>query len=239
MTVHRFHAMGCEVVLAGGDPAEVAAVFERWEETFSLFRPGSELSRVNASPSSVHVVSPFFATTLQAALDAASDTGGLVDPALGAGAVRLSGPLLDRAGVRLDLNGVVKALAVDEAASTLAGLGFVSAGGDLAVRGPVDVGLPGGGAVRVVEGGLATSGTATRGRHVVDPRTGKPSESPWEQVTVSGATCLAADVAAKAAYLLGVDGPEWLDGRGMAGRFLGVDGRIVLNASWQGSLVCI
>ncbi|HEX5246632.1 MAG TPA: FAD:protein FMN transferase [Gaiellaceae bacterium] len=239
MTVHRFPAMGCEVVLAGGDPGAIAAVFERWEDAFSLFRPGSELSRVNASPSTVVAVSPFFAATLQVALDAASDTGGLVDPALGAGAVRLSGTLLSRAGLTLDLNGVVKSLAVDEAASVLDGLGFVSAGGDLAVRGPVDVGLPGGGAVRVVEGGLATSGTATRGRHLIDPRTGRPSDSPWEQVTVSGATCLAADVAAKAAYLLGDGGPDWLDERGMPGRFLAAGRTVVLNASWQGSLVCI
>jgi FAD:protein FMN transferase len=240
LTVHRFRAMGCEVVLAGGDPAAAAAVFARWEDAFSLFRPESELSLVNASPAAALAVSPFFASTLQVALDAASDTGGLVDPSLGAGAVRLSGSLLARApGLRLDLNGVVKALAVDEATAALDGPGFVSAGGDLAARGPVDVGLPGGGAVRVVEGGLATSGTATRGRHLVDPRTGKPSDSPWEQVTVSGATCLAADVAAKAAYLLGPDGPEWLDERGMPGRFLAADGRVVLNVAWQGSLVCI
>jgi len=239
VTVHRFHAMGCEVVLAGGDPDEVAAVFERWEGAFSLFRPGSELSRVNASRSSVLVVSPLFAETLDLALDVAAETEGLVDPALGA-EVRLVGPVLSRSpGVPLDLNGVVKALAVDEAATTLSGLGFVSAGGDLAVRGPVDVGLPGGGAVQVVEGGLATSGTATRGRHLVDPRAGRSSDSPWEQVTVSGATCLAADVAAKAAFLLGVDGPDWLDGRGIAGRFLGLDGRIVCNVTWQASLVCI
>jgi FAD:protein FMN transferase len=239
VTVHRFRAMGCEVVLAGGDAGEVAAVFERWEAAFSLFRPESELSRVNASRSQVLAVSPFFAATLQVALDAATDTGGLVDPALGAGAVRLSGTLLSRAGAALDLNGVVKALAVDEAAATLDGLGFVSAGGDLAVRGPVDVGLPGGGAVSVVEGGLATSGTATRGPHLIDPRTGRPSDSPWEQVTVSGATCLAADVAAKAAYLLGEDGPDWLDSRGMAGRFLGLDEQIVCNAVWHRSVVCI
>jgi thiamine biosynthesis lipoprotein len=239
VTVHRFRAMGCEVVLAGGDPGEIAAVFERWEAVFSLFRPESELSRVNASRSHVLAVSPFFAATLQVALDATSDTAGLVDPGLGVGDVRLAGTLLSRGRVALDLNGVVKALAVDEAAATLDGLGFVSAGGDLAVRGPVDVGLPGGGAVRVVEGGLATSGTATRGRHLIDPRTGLPTDSPWEQVTVSGATCLAADVAAKAAYLLGEDGPDWLDSRGMAGRFLGLDGQIVCNAVWHGSLVCI
>ena len=107
------------------------------------------------------------------------------------------------------------------------------------MRGPVDVGLPGGGAVSVVEGGLATSGTATRGPHLIDPRTGRPSDSPWEQVTVSGATCLAADVAAKAAYLLGEDGPDWLDSRGMAGRFLGLDEQIVCNAVWHRSVVCI
>lgn len=241
MIVHRFHAMGCEVVLAGGDRGEIAAVFERWEDAFSLFRPGSELARVNASPSSVLSVSPLFASTLQLALDVASDTGGLVDPTLGRGAdIRLSGALLSRPpGVALDLNGVVKSLAVDEAVGALDGFGFVSAGGDLAVRGPVDVGLPGGGAVRVVEGGLATSGTATRGRHLVDPRTGRPSESPWEQVTVSGATCLAADVAAKGADLLGDEGPDWLDERGMPGRFLAGDGAVVLNATWRGSLVCI
>jgi FAD:protein FMN transferase len=238
VTVDRFRAMGCEIVLAGGDLAATAAVFERWEDVFSLFRPESELSRVNRSPALVQAVSPFFARVLSIALDAAAETGGLVDPALGSEVV-LAGRLLGRPqGVRLDLNGVVKALAVDEAVAGLPGPGFVSAGGDLAVRGPVDVGLPGGGAVRVVDGGLATSGIATRGRHLVDPATGEPSESPWQEVTVSGASCLAADVAAKAAFLLGEDGPAWLDERGMAGRFLTCDGEEVSNAAWEGCVPC-
>lgn len=237
MTVHRFRAMGCDVVLAGGDPAAAADVFERWESTFSLFRASSELSRVNASPAQSVVVSPFFASTLRVALDVAADTDGLVVPALGE--VRLSGTLVARRpGLAIDLNGVVKALAVDEAAAALDGLGFVSCGGDLAVRGPVDVGLPGGGAVRVVEGGLATSGVATRGRHLVDPETGEPSDSRWEQVTACGASCLAADAAAKAAFLLGDDGPTWLDERGVPGRFLALDGTVVCNDAWSGSLVC-
>jgi thiamine biosynthesis lipoprotein len=230
--------MGCDVVLAGGDPAVVAALFERWEAAFSLFRPESEVSRVNASSAGVVAVSPFFATTLGVALDIAGGTDGLVRPALG-GDVRLSGTLVGRAlGVRLDLNGVVKALAVDEAATMLHGQGFVSCGGDLAVRGPVDVGLPGGDAVRVVEGGLATSGTTTRGNHILDPVTGAPATSPWAAVTVSGASCLAADAAAKAAYLLGDDGPDWLDARGMPGRFLDADGLVTGNVAWAGSLVC-
>ncbi len=233
--VHRFRAMGCEVAIAGGDPARVAAVLERWEATFSLFRPDSELSRVNRSTARVLAVSPLFARALEVALDASSETEGLVDPTLCGRwpEVVLFGRLLSRpASIALDLNGVVKSLAVDEAAATLEGPGFVSVGGDLAVRGPVDVALPAGGAVRVVAGGLATSGTASRGAHLVDTATGRPSQSRWEQVTASGVTCLAADVAAKAGFLLGEQGPEWLDERGVPGRFIGVDGEIVENDAW-------
>ena len=270
--VHRFRAMGCEVVLSRGDPVAVAAVFARWEGVFSRFLRDSELTRVNASPAWALHVSPLFARALRIALEAAADTGGLVDPTLGAaleaagydtdfsrlagdgapvgpavpsrlGEVRLDGRILRRPpGLLLDLNGVVKSLAVDEAADALSSGGFVSAGGDLAARGPVDVGLPGGDAVRVVRGGLATSGVVSRrwrrgGReqhHLIDPRTGRPyRDPPWEQVTVSGASCLAADVAAKASFLLGEDGPAWLDEHGMPGRFVARGGDVVLNGAWH------
>lgn len=227
--------MGCDVAVAGGDPETVAAVLERWEATFSLFRPESELARVNRSLGRVLGVSRLFSRTLATALDVASETDGLVDPTL-CGRWRdivLSGRMLFRPpGVALDLNGVAKSLAVDEAVATLDGSGFVSVGGDLAVRGPVDVALPAGGVVRVVGGGLATSGTATRGAHLVDATTGRPSESCWQQVTASGAKCLGADVAAKVGFLLGKSGPEWLDRRGVPGRFVGSDGEIVENEAW-------
>jgi FAD:protein FMN transferase len=234
--VERFRAMGCDVAVAGGDTATVAAVLERWEATFSLFRPESELSRVNRSPARVLVVSPLFVRALEVALEMAAETDGLVDPTLCGywPEVVLSGSLLSRPpGLALDLNGVVKALAVDAAAAVLDGPGFVSVGGDLAVRGPVDVGLPSGGAIRVVAGGLATSGTATRGAHLVDPLTRRASESCWEQVTASGASCLDADVAAKAGFLLGERGPAWLDARGIPGRFVRLDGEVVENDGWR------
>jgi thiamine biosynthesis lipoprotein len=271
--LHRFTAMGCEVVVSGGDPAAAADVFARWEQTFSRFIPESELSRVNASPRAGMRVSPLFARALRVAFHVARATDGLVDPTLAAavenagydrdfallpadgalgpaapsrlGQVRLDGQILRRPpGLALDLNGVVKALAVDEAAAGLAGDGFVSAGGDLAVRGPVDVGLPGGGAIRVLRGGLATSGVSTRSwrrggeeqHHLIDPRTGRPSSSPWREVTVSGGSCLDADAAAKAAFLLGEDGPDWLDARGLAGRFVAADGEVVANEAWGGAV---
>jgi thiamine biosynthesis lipoprotein len=241
-TIDRFRAMGCDVVVAGGDPAAVAAVLERWEAAFSLFRPESELSRVNRLPAHVRAVSPLFAHALEVALAMAAETEGLVDPTLCGRwpQVALSGELLSRPpGLALDLNGVVKALAVDEAAATLDGPGFVSVGGDLAVRGPVDVALPAGGAIRVVSGGLATSGTASRGAHLVDTATGRASDSCWRQVTAPGATCLDADVAAKAGFLLSEQGPDWLDARGLAGRFISVDGEIVENRAWHSATAAV
>ena len=234
--VRRFRAMGCEVAVSGEFRTSAAGVLERWEGTFSLFRPESELSRVNASLSRVLRVSRLFASTLEVALDVAAETDGLVDPTLCGrwSEVVVSGRLLSRPpSLALDLNGVVKAMAVDEAATALEGSGFVSVGGDLAVRGPVDVALPAGGAIRVVAGGLATSGTASRGDHLVNTETGLPGESPWTQVTASGATCLSADVAAKVGFLLGYGGPEWLAVRGIPGRFVARDGEIVENRAWD------
>ena len=156
--------------------------------------------------------------------------------------VRVDGRLVRvPAGVSLDLNGVVKSLAVDDALALLEGPGWVSAGGDLATRRPLTVGLPRGGSVALLAGGLATSGCAKRtwsrgGRglhHLIDPRMGRPADSRWEQVTVCGAGCLGADVVAKAAFLAG---PGWLDERGLPGRFVARDGSIRETEAWRRSL---
>jgi thiamine biosynthesis lipoprotein ApbE len=55
-------------------------------------------------------------------------------------------------------------------------------------------------------------------------------------VTASGESCLAADTAAKAAFLMGDAGPDWLDARGMPGRFVSLDGSIVVNDSWSAAV---
>jgi thiamine biosynthesis lipoprotein len=215
-------------------------------------------------------VSPLFAEAVELAIAAAGATDGLVDPTMGAAieaagydrdfallqaddgppgpaapgswrTVRVAGRLLFRPpGTKLDLNGIVKSLAVDEAVALLPGDGFVAAGGDIATRGPVAVGLPGGDGLQLLAGGLATSGRTGRhwsrgGRpqhHLVDPRSGRPSTSRWLEVTVAAESCLAADVAAKAAFLLSGEGPDWLDERGLPGRFVGED-RTVTNGAWR------
>lgn len=162
-------------------------------------------------------------------------------PAPGWRCVELCGRVLRTpAGCALDLNGVVKSATVDDAASLLDGEGFVSAGGDLAVRGPTDVALPGGDAVSVVRGGLATSGSTKRRwrragethHHLIDPATGRSAQSPWEAVTACGVTCVAADVAARAAFVAGAGGPAWLDRRGIPGRFVAAGAMVTVNRTW-------
>ena len=253
-----------------GELAAIQRLFDEWERVFSRFRPESELNRINRDPSEVVILSRLFAHALRTALRAAASTDGLVDPTLGSAveaagydrdfpllgdderplgptspgrwrSLRLAGRLLSRPpGTVLDLNGVVKSLAVDAALELVAGDGLVSAGGDVAVRGGAVVDLPGDGSLRVLRGGIATSGTTKRRwrrggalqHHLIDPRTGRPAESRWDEVTVAAGSCVAADVAAKAAFLLSDDGPSWLDERNLAGRFR--EGEAVLtNRSWN------
>jgi len=250
--------------------AAIQCLFDEWERVFSRFRPESELNRINRDPSEVVIVSRLFAHALRTALRAAVSTDGLVDPTLGAAveaagydrdfsllgdderppgpaspgrwrSLRLAGRLLSRpSGTMLDLNGVVKSLAVDAALELVSGSGLVSAGGDVAVRGGAVVGLPGEGSLRVLQGGIATSGTTKRRwnrggalqHHLIDPPAGRPAESRWDEVTVAAGSCVAADVAAKAAFLLSDDGPAWLDERDLAGRFREGEA-VATNRAWN------
>ncbi len=241
MSPERFTAMGVEVVVGGARADEledVRGMFALWDRTFSPFLTDSELAHVNTRETRLVAVSPLFSRVLDVALETARLTDGLVDPTFGSPAgdwttLRLTGPLLGRRpGTTLDLNGVVKGLAADAALELVSGPAFVSAGGDVASRGVAVVGLPGGGSRRLEDGGLATSGTTHWEDHLIDPRTGHTSTSRWTEVTVAAASCLAADVAAKAAFLLSDEGPAWLDARGLAGRFREGE-RIVTNRVWR------
>ena len=158
--------------------------------------------------------------------------------------VRLAGRILTRpVGTILDLNGVVKGFAVDEVLRLVPACEHVSAGGDLATRGELVVGLPGGGSIRLRSGGLATSGTTRRRwrrggtvqHHLLDPQTGRPARSRWDEVTVAAFSCLEADVAAKAAFLLSDDGPSWLDEHGLPGRFR-AGASVTTNAVWNDAI---
>jgi thiamine biosynthesis lipoprotein len=160
--------------------------------------------------------------------------------------------------VELDLGATAKALAADRAAHAIAkatGCGvLVSLGGDVAVAGtPPAQGWP----IRVTDdhaakldapgptvsvrcGGLATSSTTVRRwragdielHHIVDPRTGRPAETPWRTVTVAAASCLDANVASTAGIVLGEDAPAWLSERGLPARLVSTSGSVVRVGDW-------
>jgi len=88
-------------------------------------------------------------------------------------------------------------------------------------------------------GGLATSSTTVRRwrsgtvelHHLVDPRTGRPAESPWRTVSVAAGSCVDANVASTASFLLD-DAPAWLESRGLPARLVRIDGETTVVAGW-------
>lgn len=89
---HSFSCFGgqCTVIVAdAARPADAAAAAEMakrallaWHRRFSRFDPDSELSRLNRDPAAIVAVTPLMRRVIEAALQAARDTEGLVDVTL-------------------------------------------------------------------------------------------------------------------------------------------------------------
>ena len=151
--------------------------------------------------------------------DVAQDGRALSCPAFEAGGcVHIVGDRIDLGpGVRLDLGGIGKGYAAERAADLLAPAGacLVNAGGDVAIRGgPWPIGLETANGPLTLElssGGIATSGRDRRrwrrgGRelhHLIDPRSGEPSQSDLLRVTVVSSDAVEAESAAKSLFLAG------------------------------------
>lgn len=131
-----------------------------------------------------------------------------------------------RPGVRVDLGGLAKGWASDRIARSLAEQSGASAlaslGGDISVvvqdgddPWPVaaSIGREGSMTLALAFGGIATSGWDGRmwatstgtgiAHHVIDPVTGESAMTDVAQITVVGATCIDAEVWAKALMLVG------------------------------------
>lgn len=162
------------------------------------------------------------------------------------------------AGVELDLGATGKALAADRAARTAAaaaGCGaLVGVGGDVSVAGDAPAGgwpvaiaddhaarvVSGSPTVAIAAGGLATSSTTVRRwraggielHHVVDPRSGHPVVGPWRTVSVAADTCVDANAASTAAFVLGAAALDWLRARRLPARLVRLDGSVEYVAGW-------
>ena len=118
-----------------------------------------------------------------------------------------------RPGFGIDLGGIAKGWMADRLAEQIGENCLANLGGDLFARGggPDGKGWPvgfGGTTVLLRDQGAATSGTRGRSwgdglHHLIDPRTGRPSESNLAEVSVVAASAADAEVFAKTALLLG------------------------------------
>lgn len=176
------------------------------DRVFSPYRADSDVSLLARAEVTVGACAPEVAEVLAACAFLRDLSGGYFTSAPGG---------------RFDPSGYVKGWAVERAAALLARAGsadhLVNGGGDVQCaggRGPDDpwrVGIadplrPGGLAL-VVEArdrAVATSGTAERGAHIIDPHTGRPAAG-LASLTVTGPGLALADAYATAAFAMGPD----------------------------------
>jgi thiamine biosynthesis lipoprotein len=209
----------------GGEPGAVRAALtaavaglHRTDALFSTYREDSEVSRLARGELTVARCAPEVAEVLE----------------LAAEAERLSeGWFSTRYRGSVDPTGIVKGWAAERAARLLAAVDgvrgvSVNGGGDVQMLGapepqrPWRVGVadplrPGGLAAVISSAGVAelsvaTSGTAERGDHIVDPRTGRPAVTDLVSVTVVGPRLTWVDCWATAAFAMGSRaGLTWLE----------------------------
>jgi thiamine biosynthesis lipoprotein len=226
------HATGSRADAAWSD---VLASLRGADAVFSTWREDSVISRLGRGEVSLEECPPEVHDVLALGELARQQSGGAFD-------VRRPGP--DGEPV-LDPSGVVKGWAVQRAARALDLLPAtdycLAAGGDLLCRttradspdwriGIEDPHDPSRvvAVVPVRNGAVATSGTAHRGAHVVDARTGRPPRT-LASVTVVGPDLVWADLDATAAFALDADAVPWLRARpGRRGLVVGADGGTTL-----------
>lgn len=235
----HFDTMGTVASIAtarplGTEQAELEAICASYDGQFSLYRPDSELSRINRGELALVQASERMRACYEQAIDWRLATGGRFTP--------------ERPDGTLDLNGIVKALAIDECANWLLEAGHesgnVTIGGDSQSFGSADdkpwqVGIidpqnrqavlaaaqlgPGRWAV-------ASSGSAERGDHIWS----RPGVHPPQQVSVLAADIVTADVLATALIAGGRDYCDEVTDRWPVELLLvDADGQLLATPGWS------
>ncbi len=208
-------------------PADVDRAIE-WlhhiDRTFSTYLPDSEISRLADGREQIVDCRPDVAAVLALCERFRDETDGYFD-ALATG--------------HLDPSGVVKGWAVDQVDARLRAAGStrhcINGGGDIRTAAEADdrpwrLGiahpLVPGKLVCVVEGrdlALATSGTAERGKHIVDPHSRRPPQG-LAGVTLVGEDLTRVDALATAAFAMGEAARDWI------AQADGIEGLVVTTA---------
>ena len=202
------------------------AWLHRVDEVFSTYRSDSQISRLGRGELRLAECDVDVAEVLDLCAEIGRESDGYFSSTYGG---------------RLDPTGLVKGWAVQRASEILAAAGSrhhcVNGGGDiqalggLAIDSPWVIGISHplqrdgfASVVRMTGGAVATSGTAERGAHVVDPHTGQPAER-LASVTVVGFDLIRSDAYATAAVAMGGSARAWLESRpGYEGFAVAADG---------------
>jgi thiamine biosynthesis lipoprotein len=216
-----------------GDWTEAVGAAVAWlhhvDAVFSTFKPASDVSRIRRRELRVSDADPLVGEVLDLCADMTRETGGYFTARLGG---------------LLDPTGLVKGWAIEQASRLLGEYGAanhaVNGGGDVQLAGFAEPGVPWvvgiadpfdpARTVTTVAGSdlaIATSGTAERGAHIINPFTNR-SPADLASVTVVGPDLTRADAYATAAFAMGYPALEWLDSlAGYEGVVVTADGRLV------------
>ena len=194
--------------------ASAVTWLHRVDEVFSTYRFDSQISRLSRGELQLTECHADVAEVLDLCAEIGRESDGYFSSTYGG---------------RLDPTGLVKGWAVQRASEILSAAGSahhgVNGGGDIQLFGGLDAGTPWqvgvahpfyrgrfASVVRIMDGAVATSGTAERGAHVVDPHTGQPAER-LASVTVVGVDLIRSDAYATAAIAMGDSARSWLESR--------------------------
>jgi thiamine biosynthesis lipoprotein len=213
--------MGMPITIEVVDATAPAGIFERLfayftsvDQTFSTYKPSSEISRINNRVITIAQASQDMRTIFALAEQTRQATNGYFDIA--------------RDGV-YDPSGVVKGWAIYQAAQIMRLAGcrnfYIDAGGDIQTVGKNSQSQPWRVGIRnpfnmyqivkvlaVSNCGVATSGTSIRGQHIYNPKTDGPlATNNVVSLTVIGPNIYEADRFATAAFAMGEEGIRFIE----------------------------
>lgn len=196
---------------------EIFAYFVSIDEKFSTYKENSEISRINRGEIGPEKWSDDMKIVFELSEKTKIETGGYFD-------------ILTPEKI-YDPSGLVKGWSIFNAAEMLSKFGyknfFVEAGGDIEARGKNAKGKKWSVGIRdpfdadkskivktiyITDGGLATSGTAERGQHIYNPLAGRQTLRDIVSITVIGRNVYEADRLATAAFAMGKEGINFIEG---------------------------
>lgn len=242
--VHVEHCMGTVFTIDirdAGDWDDAVTDVVRWlhhvDAVFSTYRPDSDISRIQRGELRACDADPQVLTVLDLCAEVQTTTGGHFSA------------MPDRL---LDPTGLVKGWAIEHASTLLrehaARNHAVNGGGDMQLAGEAQPGRPWRVGITdpfertrlltTVTGrdfAVATSGISERGRHIVDPFTGRPATGS-AGATVIGPSLTYADAYATACLVMGQQAITWTETvPGYETLLCGEDKRLLTSANWPNS----